>query len=679
MAADRKLTLADAARSEAKRFGHPTAGALHLALTLGRDPETTRQLEAALGPNARSRIIARLRRPDVPASPSADELLAQAADGGNEAILAVLAPHVELDDAAKAPDAQQDAAAGTPPGPLYAPGALLRAVRPDTDIIGREGVVAEILELIGRREPAVPLVVAQAGAGRTALGGAIAARLGDPAYAGPLAGCQLVRPDLASVFSGQSIEAFDAAIDAVPEGSIVFLDDVDAFTAIGIGGDAALVWIALRIRGAMEDPRFRMVLTIDEAFAARLTAHEGLGSELHTVHLEPLPAEDVRTIAIRHAAELAHHHQVSISPEMCELAATRPAKARAHPALAIEVLDGACARASLRADRTVREEDLGGSAAVAKATVDPAALAAVLRERIRGQDHVIDAVVSRLTITRAQFDLRPERPDGVFLFVGPTGVGKTELARALCSAVHGAEDDRHLIRLDMSEFSDEYTISRLIGPAPGYVGFTEPESWLTTRVRDHPDCVVLLDEIEKAHPKIWNAFLQVFDAGRLADGRGTVADFSKAIVIMTSNLGALAANGRRAPVGFVPDSSAPREDEGEARMMAAVRNAMPPEFVNRLDDVVTFAPLGPAVIAEIARKEVARAKAMLEARDFRVEIDDAVVELIGATGYDPAYGARHLQRNLEALLLEPIARAGEKALRAYVRDGRVMVAAAGGS
>jgi ATP-dependent Clp protease ATP-binding subunit ClpA len=196
-------------------------------------------------------------------------------------------------------------------------------------------------------------------------------------------------------------------------------------------------------------------------------------------------------------------------------------------------------------------------------------------------------------------------------------------------------------------------------------------------VRDHPDCVVLLDEIEKAHPKIWNAFLQVFDAGRLADGRGTVADFSRAIVIMTSNLGAhRAAGGYAAPVGFMPDASAPTADDGEARMMAAVRAAMPPEFINRMDDVVAFAPLDPAAIAEIARKEVDRAQAMLRARGFSVDIEDAVVELIGATGYDPAYGARHLQRNLESLLLEPIARAGSRSLRAFVRDGRIAVAAA---
>jgi ATP-dependent Clp protease ATP-binding subunit ClpA len=652
-----------------------SSGRRSSALTLGRDPDTTKRLEAAFGANARSRIIARLRRPDVATSPSAEELLAQAADDTNEAILAVLAAHIALDDGAKPTDARPDAAEPTPEGPLYAPGALLRAVRPDPEVIGRDEAVTEILELIGRRDPAVPLVVAQAGAGRTALGGAIAARLAAPGYAGPLAGRPVVRPDLASVFSGSTIEAFDKALDAVPEGAIAFLDGVETFAAIGIGADPALTWIVVRLRGAMADPRFRMVLTVDEAFAARLTANEGLAAELRTVHLEPLSAEDVRTIAVRHAADLSRHHKVSISPEMCELAASRPAKARAHPALAVELLDGACARAALRADRTVREKDLGGSPAVAKATVDPVGLAAVLRERIRGQDHVIDAVVSRLTITRAQFDLRPERPDGVFLFVGPTGVGKTELARALCASVHGAEDDAHLIRLDMSEFSDEYTISRLIGPAPGYVGFTEPESWLTTRVRDHPDCVVLLDEIEKAHPKIWNAFLQVFDAGRLADGRGTVADFSKAIVIMTSNLGAHASRGRRAPIGFVTDASAEPEDDGEASMMDAVRAAMPPEFVNRMDDVITFAPLDPATIADIARKEVGRAKAMLEQRGYRVEIDEAVIELIGATGYDPAYGARHLQRNLEALLLTPIARAGARALHAYVENGRVVVAA----
>jgi ATP-dependent Clp protease ATP-binding subunit ClpA len=396
-------------------------------------------------------------------------------------------------------------------------------------------------------------------------------------------------------------------------------------------------------------------------------------SHLHTLHLPPLAPEQVRAIVTRRAGELGAHHGVTLPPEICDAALARPAKERAQPALGIELLDGACARAAQREDRTVRETDLAGSVAVARASVDPAGLAAALRERIQGQDAAIDAVVSRLTITRAQFDLRPERPDGVFLFVGPTGVGKTELARALCAAVHGAEDDKHLIRLDMSEFSEDFTISRLIGPAPGYVGFTEPESWLTTRVRDTPDCVVLLDEIEKAHPKIWNAFLQVFDAGRLADGRGTVADFSRAIVIMTSNLGAHTGGG--AAIGFMPPGADGAVSADTTRMMDAVRAAMPPEFVNRMDDVIAFAPLGSEVIAEIARREVDRARAMLAARGFAVEIDDAVTELIGATGYDPAYGARHLQRNLEALLLAPIARAGARTLHATVRDGQVVVTA----
>jgi ATP-dependent Clp protease ATP-binding subunit ClpA len=663
MLAGRRLTLLEAAQSEARRFGQATPGALHLALTLGRSPESLAQLDAAFGPDARRRILARLGEPGVPDSPTAEALLAVAADDSNAAILAVLAPHVSLD--------------GAPPArPKYPPGSVLQEVLPDPRVIGRDGTVTEILELIGRERPVVPLVVAPAGAGRTALGGALAARLADPAYTGPLTGRMVVRLDVASIFSGNEYGSFDQALDSVPEGAIVFLDDVETFTAIGIGGDGALLWIAVRLRGAIEDPRLRMVITVDEAFAARLAAaDEGIAAQLHTIHLDPLGEADVRTITARRAAELARHHGVTLPPELCDVAMARPAKARAQPALAIELLDGACARAAQRPDRTVREDDLGGSAAVAKATVEPAGLAAALRERIQGQDHAIDAVVDRLTITRAQFDLRPERPDGVFLFVGPTGVGKTELARALCAAVHGAEDDAHLIRLDMSEFSEQYTISRLIGPAPGYVGFTEPESWLTTRVRDHPDSVVLLDEIEKAHPKIWNAFLQVFDAGRLADGRGTVADFSRAIVIMTSNLGAHT-GGQSKPIGFVPSAGGGTGDGDATAMMDAVRAAMPPEFINRMDDVIAFAPLGADVIAEIARREVQRAQAMLKSRGFNVEIDDAVVELIGATGYDPAYGARHLQRNLETLLLAPIARAGARTLRATVQDGRVAVAPA---
>lgn len=303
----------------------------------------------------------------------------------------------------------------------------------------------------------------------------------------------------------------------------------------------------------------------------------------------------------------------------------------------------------------------GDAQVVRPARIDRPELLRQLKARIVGQDEAIETIVARLALTRMQFDLRPKRPDGVFLLAGPSGTGKSALAHALAESLFGGEG--HFMRLDMSEYAHDWAVSRLIGPQPGYVGSDKPEGWLTTRVRQQPDSLILLDEIEKSHPTVWNTFLQIFDDGRLTDGQGKQADFSRCIIIMTSNLGSENFR-RRQAIGF--RSAADKAETLAERTRAAVVEAMPPELVNRLDAVIVFDALTPAAIREIAGREIAAALARLRERGYEAEVAEEVVRFVSERGYDPAYGARHLHRNIERHLLETLVDHPPSKLRAAV-------------
>ena len=295
-------------------------------------------------------------------------------------------------------------------------------------------------------------------------------------------------------------------------------------------------------------------------------------------------------------------------------------------------------------------------------------LSSLLQARIKGQVEATVQVAERLILTRQGLDIRPERPNGVFLFVGPSGVGKTELAREVALHEFGSYDQ--LIRIDMSELSDRSASTRLIGPHPGYIGSDDPSGWLTTKVIAMPKCVVLLDEIEKAHPGIWNTFLQVFDTGRLTDGRGVTADFRETLIIMTSNLGTTTS---AMPLGFGDPTA--RATVARDRVIGAVKSEMPPEFLNRIDDIIVFDALSSEIIAEIAQAEVDAARVRLAKEGWQLTIDPEVIKWLAESGYDPAYGARHLQRNIERELLTAVAKAGSRDVSARIVDGHLSVAA----
>jgi ATP-dependent Clp protease ATP-binding subunit ClpB len=264
-----------------------------------------------------------------------------------------------------------------------------------------------------------------------------------------------------------------------------------------------------------------------------------------------------------------------------------------------------------------------------------------LQLRVVGQAGAIHAVSN--AVRRARAGLQDQnRPIGSFIFLGPTGVGKTELCRALAEFLF--DDEQAMVRLDMSEYMEKHSVSRLIGAPPGYVGYDEGGQ-LTEAVRRRPYSVVLFDEIEKAHPDVFNALLQVLEDGRMTDGQGRTVDFKNTVIIMTSNLGSQ----------YILELEAKERKQMEQRVMAALRDAFKPEFLNRVDEIIIFNNLGREQIKAIVDIQLKRLRHNLAARKMALDVTDGAKALLAAAGYDPVYGARPLKRTIQKLIQDPLA------------------------
>jgi ATP-dependent Clp protease ATP-binding subunit ClpB len=283
-----------------------------------------------------------------------------------------------------------------------------------------------------------------------------------------------------------------------------------------------------------------------------------------------------------------------------------------------------------------------------------------LGQRVIGQDEALTAVAN--AVRRARAGLQdPNRPIGSFIFLGPTGVGKTETARALAEFLF--DDERAMVRLDMSEYMEKHAVARMIGAPPGYVGYEEGGQ-LTEAVRRRPYAVILFDEIEKAHPDVFNVLLQILDDGRLTDSKGRTVDFKNTVLIMTSNLGSR-------------EIQAAEGDEKQVReaVTQELRLHFKPEFLNRIDDIVIFHQLSREQISEIIDVQLERLRAMLRERNIELELDDSAKKLLAREGYDPQFGARPLKRAIQTLIQNPLA---VKLLRGEIAPGQTVHASADG-
>jgi ATP-dependent Clp protease ATP-binding subunit ClpC len=546
-------------------------------------------------------------------------------------------------------------------------------------LVGREREVEEAIDVLGKRRTNNPLLVGEPGVGKTAIAEGIAQRLlGSAATAGRV----LVEIDMASVVAGTQLRgAFSEKLlgikDEVRRAGgrvIVFIDELHTLMGAGSTGEgpqdaanelkAALARGEFPCVGATTHDEYRQHLQRDPALERRFTP---------VLVREPTVADTV-TILKGLAPRYERHHGVAYAPEALEAAASLSARYvtdRFLPDKAVAALDLAGSRARREGARRVTAREIAGVVAkmaglpesrlVASDRERLLGLEAALRERVIGHADAVARVAAVLKRNFAGFGSR--RPMGSFLFLGPTGVGKTELARALADALHGSRDA--LVQLDMSECAEQTGVARLVGAAPGYVGYGDGGQ-LTEAVRRRPASVVVLDEIEKAHRDVMMLLLQVLEEGRLTDGRGRQVDFSGTVVILTSNLGAGEASGSAA--GAMGFGAAERTPPREERALGAARAALAPELWNRLDERVVFRPLAREEVARIARLLLAESSQRLsEERKIRFAATDAAVEhLLDHGGFDPSLGARPMRGAIQRLVEAPLA---EKILAGEVGPG----------
>ncbi len=533
-------------------------------------------------------------------------------------------------------------------------------------IIGRKDELERTIQVLCRRKKNNPLFVGESGVGKTAIAEGLASKIVQKEVPEILRGAKVYSLDLGSLLAGtkfrgdfeQRLKGLIQELKDIPH-SILFIDEIHTIIGAGAvsGGamDASNIlkpFLAsgeIRCIGSTTYKEYRQYIENDHALSRRF----------QRIPVEEPNQEDALAILKGLKKHYEDYHNVQYSVDALRGAVELSSlhlKDQHLPDKAIDVIDEVGARFSLKKKpaggkiQTIGLQDIKETIAkMARIPVQRLTVAGKntlqdlgnkMRAAVFGQDSAVESLESVIQLSRSGL-ARQDRPIGSFLFAGPTGVGKTELAKILAQTLGIS-----FIRLDMSEYMERHAVSRLIGAPPGYVGYEEG-GLLTDQVHKHPHAVLLLDEIEKAHPDVHNILLQIMDHGTLTDSNGRKTDFQSIILIMTTNVGA--ADLARESIGFTRTQMESGKDK------AALTQAFSPEFRNRLDRIVTFAPLAEVTLLQIVDKFLGELRELLEKKRVTLVVSDAAKQWLGKKGYDPAYGARPMHRTIQDWIKKPLA------------------------